>query len=61
MLRQYWFGIFLLLLKHVTIETIGILICFEITYSCNKLTNGFEAFLGVMYAHVLPSGICCVN
>lgn len=48
-------------LKHVTIETVGNLICFEITYSSNKLTNGFEAFLGVMYAHVLPNDICCVS
>lgn len=35
-----------MLLQHVTVETVGILVCFEISYSCNKLTEGFKTFFG---------------
>ena len=50
-----------LLLKHVIIETVGILICFEISYSCDKSTEGFKTFGGVTYVHTLPGGICCAS
>lgn len=50
-----------LLLKHVIIETVRILICLEISYSCDKSTEGFKTFGGVMYVHRLPSSICCVR
>lgn len=50
-----------LLLKHLIIETVGILICFEISYSCDKSMEGFKTFGKVMYVRTLPSGICCLN
>lgn len=55
------FGDLSLLLKYVITEMVGILIFFESPCSCDKSTTEFKTFWGVVYLHMVASGICSVH